>query len=77
MWQPPDALTAVHAEAALPMDPNQLWVQAGRRGRWQLVFIDRSTADSAVDAGALVFTTSTEALASLVDPAIVLACTSL
>lgn len=76
-WEPPGALMAVHAEAALPGDPDQSWVGAGWRGRWQLVATERSAANSAIDAGALVFTAGTEALAILVDPAVVLARASL
>lgn len=76
-WEPPGSLMAVHAEAALPGDPDQSWVGAGWRGRWQLVATERSAANSAIDAGALVFTAGTEALTILVDPAVVLACASL
>lgn len=76
-WEPPGAPMAIHAEAALPGDPDETWVRAGWRGWWQLVATERSAANSAVDAGALVFTAGTEALTVLVDPAIVLACASL
>lgn len=76
-WELPGALMAVHAEAALPGYPDQLWVWAGWRGRWQLVGTERSAANSPVDAGTLVFTAGTEALTILIDPAIVLACASL
>ena len=31
-WQPPRALVAIHAEAALPRHPDQPWVGAGGRG---------------------------------------------
>lgn len=68
---------AVHTEAALPRYPDQPGVGAGRRRQWQLIITERSTTDSAVDAGALVFTASTEDLAILVDPATVLARASL
>lgn len=75
--EPPGALMAVHAEAALPGYPDQPRVGAGWRGRWQLVATEWSAADGAIDAGALVFTVGTEALAVLVDPAVVLARASL
>lgn len=75
--QAPDPLVAVHTEAALPRDPDQPWVGAGGRGRGQPVITERSTADGAVDAGALVFAAGAEALAVLVDPAVVLARASL
>ncbi|TNN60024.1 hypothetical protein EYF80_029782 [Liparis tanakae] len=64
-WEPPGALIAVHAEATLPGDPDQPWVGAGGRGRRQLVGAERSAADGAIDAGTLVFTAGTEALAVL------------
>lgn len=76
-WEPPGVLMAVHTEAALPGYPDQPWVGAGWRGRWQLVCTERSAANGAVNAGALVFAAGTEALAVLVDPAVVLACASL
>lgn len=76
-WEPPGALMAVHTEAALPGYPDQPWVGAGWRGRWQLVVTEWSAANSAINAGALVFTPGTEALAILVDPAVVLTCASL
>lgn len=76
-WQPPGTLMAVHTEAALPRYPDQPWVGAGWRGRWQLVGAERSAANGAIDAGTLVFTAGTEALAILVDSAVVLACASL
>lgn len=68
---------AFHAEAALPGDPDQLRVGAGWRSRRQLVVAERSAANGAIDAGALVFTAGTEALTILVDPAVVLTCSSL
>ena len=68
---------AVHTEAALPRYPDQSRVGAGRRGWGQLVATERSAANSAINASTLVFATSTEALAILVDPAVVLACSSL
>ncbi len=77
MWEPPRALMAVHAEAALPGYPDQAWVGAGWRCRRQLVVTERSAADSAVDARTLMFTAGVEALSILVDPAVVLACASL
>lgn len=73
----PGALVAVHIETALSRNPDQLWVRAGGRGRWQLVVTQRSTADCTVDAAALVFTASSEGLAILVNPAIVLTCASI
>lgn len=76
-WETPGAFMAVHAEAALPGYPDQPWVGAWRRGWWQLVVAERSAANSAIDAGTLVFTAGTEALAILVDPAVILACAPL
>lgn len=75
-WQPPSSPVTVHAEAALPGDPDQSRVGARRRGRRQLIVAERSAADGAIDAGALVFAAGTEALTVLVDPAVVLASAS-
>lgn len=76
-WEEPGALVAVHAEAALPGYPDQPWVGAGGGGRGQLVGAEGGAADGAVDARTLVFTAGAEALSILMDPAVVLACTSL
>lgn len=76
-WEAPGAFMAVHAEAALAGYPYQPWVGAGWRGRWQLVVTKRSAANSTIYAGTLVFTAGTEALAVLVDPAVVLTGASL
>lgn len=76
-WESPGAFMAIHTEATLSGYPDQPWVGAGWRGRWQLVVTERSAANSTIDAGTLVFTAGTEALAILVDPAAVLACASL
>lgn len=75
-WQPPSSPVTVHAEAALPGDPDQSRVGARWRGRRQLIVAERSAADGAIDAGALVFAAGTEALTVLVDPAVVLASAS-
>lgn len=72
-WEAPGALVAVHAEAALSGYPDQPWVGAGWRSWWQLVAAERGAANGTIDAGTLVFAAGTEALAILVDPAIVLA----
>lgn len=76
-WKVPGALVAVHTEAALAGDPDQTWVQAGRRCWRQLVVAERSAANGPVDAGTLMFTAGMEALAILVNPAVVLTCPSL
>lgn len=76
-WKAPCALIAVDSEAALPRYPNQAWVGAGWWSWWQLVATERRAANSAINAGALVFTSSMEAFAILVDPSIVLTCASL
>lgn len=69
----PRALVAVHGETALSRNPGQVWVRAGARGRRQLVGAQRRAANCTVDAAALVFTASSERLAVLVNPAVVLA----
>ena len=68
---------AVNAETALSRYPDQPWIGTGWRSWWQLVATERSAADSSINAGAVVFTAGTKALAILVDPAVVLACASL
>lgn len=75
--EPPGALVAVHAEAALSGDANQPGVGAGRRGRGQLVAAQRGAADGSVDARTLVFAAGAETLAVLVNPAVVFARASL
>lgn len=76
-WKAPCALIAVDSEAALPWYPNQAWVGAGWWSWWQLVATERRAANSAINAGALVFASSTETFAILVDPSIVLTCAPL
>lgn len=76
-WEQPRALTAVDTKAALSGNPDQSWIRAGRRCRRKLVVTKRSTSNGAIDAGALVFTSRTEALTVLVHPAVVLTRASL
>lgn len=76
-WKVPGALMAVDTEAALPGYPDQPWVGAGWGRWWKLVATEGSAANSAINAGTLVFAAGTEALAVLVDPAVVLTCASL
>lgn len=73
----PGAFMAVHTEAALSRDPDQLWVGAVWWSWWQLVVTERGAANGTVNAGTLMFTAGTETLAILVDPAIVLTRASL
>ena len=76
-WQPPGALVAVHAEAALPRHPDEPRVEAGGRGGREPVGTERGAAHGAVDAGAQVFTAGPEALPVLVDLTVVLAAPAL
>lgn len=72
-WEKPGVLPTVNTEAALPRGPDQSGVGAGRRGWRQIVAAEWRAAHRSIHAGAVVFATSTETLAALVNAPIELA----
>lgn len=76
-WELPGSLVAVSGVAALPWGLDESGVGAGRGGCGQLIVTERSAAHSAINAGALVFTTSLKTLSVLVHSAVILTCAPL
>lgn len=65
------SLVAVDAEATLARHLDQLRGRAGRGRQGDMAGAEGNTAHRSIDAGALVFATSTEILTVLINPSIV------